>query len=132
MSTRVSRFAAAALGLVALGAGAHHSFAVFFDESKTVTVQGRVTEFHFRNPHGMVAVQVGGAGDATVVWKAETNSPSIMQRRGWTKQSLKVGDAITIEGWPARDGSRYMRVRSIKDADGKLIGRGADVASEQR
>jgi Family of unknown function (DUF6152) len=111
---------------------AHHSFAVFFDDGRTTTVQGTVTEFHFRNPHGMIAVQVDDKSGGKVIWKAETNSPSIMARRGWNKQSVRVGEQVTIDGWPARDGSRYLRIRSIKGPDGKPIGVPLDTAAEQR
>ena len=109
-------------GLAAAGdVSAHHSFAIFFGGDKTVAVTGTVTEFTFANPHGVIAVNVKEANGETDVWKAETNSPSILRRRGWEKDSLKVGDVITIEGWPARDGSRYMRMRKVTK-DGKTVG----------
>lgn len=117
------RAAAAALAFVALAAGAHHSFAVFFDHEKSITLHGKVTEFQFRNPHGIIGVEVTNPDGSKAVWKAETNSPSMMMRRGWTKQSVKVGDTVTIEGWPARDGARYARIRELKGADGKPIGK---------
>lgn len=112
--------------MLALGAGtaavAHHSFAVFFDEAKTVKVTGTVTEFQFRNPHGLITVDTGGKEGEAGSWRAETNSPSILERRGWTKSSLKAGDRITIEGWPARDGSNYMRMRKVTREDGSPVG----------
>jgi hypothetical protein len=57
-----------------------------------------------------------------VEWRVETNSPSILERRGWSKDSLKFGDVIAIEGWPARDGSRHMRMRKVTRADGTPVG----------
>jgi hypothetical protein len=101
---------------------AHHSFAVFFDADHTITVSGTVVDFQFRNPHGVIRLKVVEKGGEEVTWKAETNSPSILERRGWTKDSLKAGESITIDGWPARDGSRYLRMRTVKRADGSLIG----------
>lgn len=113
----------AAVGLLLVSqAFAHHSFAVFFDDTKVVTVTGTVVEFRFLNPHGVIRLDVIDKSGAKQVWKAETNSPSILERRGWTKDSLKVGDSITIEGWPARDGANYLRMRSVKHADGKPVG----------
>ena len=100
---------------------AHHSFAIFFGGDKTVTVTGAVTEFTFANPHGVIAVTVKEPNGATEEWKAETNSPSILRRRGWEKDTLKVGDVITIQGWPARDGSKYMRMQKVTK-DGKVVG----------
>lgn len=113
--------AAAALGLAALPAVAHHSFAVFFDADRSVTVSGVVSEFQFRNPHGLIRLTVQGK-DGEEVWKGETNSPSILERRGWKRDSVKAGDTITIEGWPARDGSNYLRVRAVRRADGTPVG----------
>jgi len=95
-------------------ASAHHSFAVLFDaENKVVKVTGIVKDFQFRNPHGVITLAVREGGD-TVIWRAETNSPSILRRRGWTAGSLHVGAKETVEGWPARDGTRYLRLRSAQ------------------
>ena len=119
-----------ALALVASGAFAHHSFAVFFDSEKSISIHGKVTEFQFRNPHGIVVVEVTNPDGTKSIWKGETNSPSMMMRRGWTKESVRPGDVVTIEGWPARDGARYLRIRELKGPDGKPVGKPADVASE--
>jgi hypothetical protein len=103
-------------------AGAHHSFAVFFNtDAQLVKITGVVRDFQFRNPHGVITLTVP-KGKGQIVWRAETNSPSVLRRRGWTPDSLHVGDAVTLEGWPARDGSRYIRLRSARLADGHLIG----------
>jgi hypothetical protein len=108
--------------LIAARAGAHHSFAVFFDtQDKLVSVTGIVRDFQFRNPHGVITLDVPTA-KGTVVWRAETNSPSILRRRGWTGDSLHPGDKVTLEGWPAKDGTNYIRLRSAKFVDGRLIG----------
>lgn len=102
---------------------AHHSFAVFFADDKAVlSVTGKVTGFDFKNPHGLIRLAVTEPSGEVVQWKAETNSPSILERRGWSRDSLKLGDQITIEGWTARDGSRYMRLRKATRADGSTVG----------
>jgi hypothetical protein len=109
--------------LFCAAAVAHHSFAVFFDnEEGVVSVRGVVTEFKFTNPHGIIRVNVKGKDGATEEWKAETNSPSILERRGWTRNSLKPGDEIILEGWRARDGAKYMRMRKVTHADGRPVG----------
>jgi hypothetical protein len=117
-----------------LPVAAHHSFAVFFDEARNVTITGVVQEFQFRNPHGLIRLDVKAADGSVQVWKAETNSPSILERRGWKRDSLKAGDAVTVEGWPARDGSNYLRMRAARHADGAAIGvvPTAESAGEQR
>jgi hypothetical protein len=98
---------------------AHHSFAVFFDEAKSVTATGVVTEFNFTNPHASITIEAEGG----VVWKGETNAQTLLRRRGWTADSVHVGDTVTMDGWPARDGSNYMRVRQVTRPDGTVVGR---------
>ncbi len=123
----MSRLAIAGVLALALGSAgglavAHHSFAVFFDtQSKLTKVSGVVKEFRFTNPHGIVTLAVKQGGKE-VIWRAETNSPSVLRRRGWTADSLHVGETVTVEGWPARDGSKYLRLRSATRADGQPIG----------
>jgi len=116
--------AAAALAIgVAAPAGAHHSFAVHFVADKVINVSGTVTEFSFRNPHGLIALT--DAKDQA--WKVETNSPNILRRRGWSETSIKAGDKVTIEGYPARDGSNFMRVYKVTFPDGhELVGQRPD------
>lgn len=113
-------FAALALTLAAVGAQAHHSFAVYFDPAEEVALTGTVTAFRFTNPHGLVVLDVDGAE-----WRAETNAPVVLQRRGWTRSSLRPGEQITIRGWRARDGRRYLRLMEARDSAGRLIGTAA-------
>lgn len=113
--------AAVALALPA-AAQAHHSFAAFFDPTRTVTVKGTVTAFRFTNPHGTIVVDVTGADGKSREWRAETNAPVVLVRRGWTRTILKPGDVVTIEGWPARDGKPWIRLSRAYDAQGRLIG----------
>ena len=126
MQTAMKRPGAIATILVLLAtmpALAHHSFAVFFDnEQGVVSVRGVVTEFSFRNPHGIIRLNVKGKDGAVQEWKAETNSPSILERRGWKKDSIKPGEEIVLEGWRARDGANYMRMRKVTRADGSPVG----------
>jgi hypothetical protein len=118
--------------MAAMPVPAHHSFAVFFDDARSVTVTGTVEEFQFRNPHGLIRITVKKPDGSAETWKAETNSPSILERRGWTRTSLKAGDVITIDGWPARDGTNYLRMRSVKRADGTPIGSAVVQAPEEQ
>ena len=113
---------------LALGPGvavAHHSFAVFFDPSRTVRVMGRVTEFRFTNPHGLITVDATDAAGKVAHWRVETNAPVVLLRRGWNRDVLKPGQTVTIEGWPSRDGKPYMRLMRAFDAAGKPIGMSA-------
>lgn len=110
-----------ALGIsLAAAAGvarAHHSFAVYFDADDPVTVEGTVTAFRFTNPHGTLVLDVDGTE-----WRAETNAPVVLQRRGWTRGSLRPGQRVTVSGWRARDGRNYMRLREARDEQGRMVG----------
>ena len=119
------------LALAARVATAHHSFAVFFDtDSQLRKVTGVVKEFRFTNPHGTVTLAVAEGG-RQVIWRAETNSPSILRRRGWSSDSLQVGEKITVEGWLARDGSKYLRLRSATRANGEPVGKAPTPVQEK-
>ncbi|HSQ94802.1 MAG TPA: DUF6152 family protein [Croceibacterium sp.] len=116
---------AATLAALPATAQAHHSFAAFFDPNKSVTVTGTVTAFRFTNPHGMVVLNVKKPDGTDEEWRAETNAPVVLVHRGWTRDSIKPGQVVTIDGWPARDGRNYIRLRDAKDAEGKPIGAAA-------
>lgn len=103
-------------------ASAHHSFAVFFDDQAIIEVTGNVTDFRFTNPHAIISFTVKNAKGQAEPWRAETNAVTLLRRRGWTKDSLTVGETITVEGWRARDGSHYMRMRTVRRADGTVLG----------
>ena len=91
---------AALLGSSAVSA--HHSFAVIFDDTKTIEVTGSVTEFRFSNPHAIISLEVKNKAGMVEEWKAETNAVTLLKRRGWTKDSLKPGEVVTVDGWPSR------------------------------
>lgn len=101
----------------AIPAAAHHSFAVYFDPDAPVTLEGTVTAFRFTNPHGTLVFDVDGEE-----WRAETNAPVVLRRRGWSRDSLRPGQQVTVSGWRARDGRHYMRLREVRDAAGNMVG----------
>ena len=105
----------------ALPAMAHHSFAVHFVSDRVISVTGVVTNFRFSNPHGLVYFTVRDADGTEQEWRAETNSPNILRRRGWSGNSIKKGDVITVEGFPTRDGTPYLRITLVTFADGRTL-----------
>ena len=114
--------AVAALAIAA-PAGAHHSFAMF-NQTQVWTWQGTVVEYHSRQPHVHIIVQVPkGTKDARTVgtWDFETTGPNIASRQGWSKLTFKAGDKITVVGHPMKDGSKGGSVKYAKTADGKVL-----------
>ena len=111
--------AAGSWWLAAFPASAHHSFAVHFVPDSQVTVSGVVKEFRFTNPHGVLLYETTLEDGSVLEGRAETNSPNVLRRRGWAKDSLKPGDRITITGFPARDIDNYMRISVVEFEDGR-------------
>ena len=111
-----------ALVLVAGAAYAHHSAPVFYKVDERTTVSGTVTEFRFSNPHAILRLDVVGEDGEKHVWTAETTSPSILRRRGWSQASFKPGDKVKLEGMPSIDGSYLMRITRAFREDGTEIG----------
>ena len=113
------------LGALLLAAGAafaHHSAPVFYKVEERITVSGTVTEFHFNNPHAILKFDVVAANGEKQQWTAETTSPSILRRRGWSQQSFAAGDKVKLEGMPSQDGSYLMRITRAFREDGTEIG----------
>jgi hypothetical protein len=113
------------VGVLVLAAGvayAHHSAPVFYEVNERTTVSGTVTEFRFSNPHAILKLEVMGADGDKQQWTAETTSPSILRRRGWSQTSFKPGDEVKLEGMPSLDGSYLMRITRAFRADGTEIG----------
>jgi DNA/RNA endonuclease YhcR with UshA esterase domain len=103
-------------------AQAHHSAALFYTMDKRITVKGEVARFSFRNPHAILELVVKDDKGETIRWTCETSAPSALRRRGWSQESIHAGDVVTIEGIPAVDGSRLMRIVKIIRADGTEVG----------
>jgi hypothetical protein len=100
---------------------AHHSLNGLFDQRKTVEIAGVLTAFRFLEPHGVISVEITNRRGVNELWKAETNGPLVLGRHGWTKDSLRIGEAVTVEGFPAQGGTRRLRVRKVTRADGTVL-----------
>lgn len=83
---------------------------------------GEVTEFLFANPHAILKFEVTDQNGAIQSWVAETTSPSLLRRRGWSQQSFEAGQTVTLEGMPSLDGSWLMRITRAWREDGSEIG----------
>lgn len=97
---------------------AHHAAAVYYDISQEVTMSGTVTEFRMGNPHARIYFEVVAEDGAKAQWMAEGGSRTVMLRRGWTGEEVKVGDTITLHGHPSRSGENFMHMTNVDLADG--------------
>jgi hypothetical protein len=96
-----------AMGGVLMAGGparAHHSFTVF-DIQHPLELSGTVQQFKFTSPHAVILLQVKGDNGETTVWNLEGSSPSLLMRDGWTKESLRSGDEISLTIDPLRSGA---------------------------
>jgi hypothetical protein len=105
----------------ALPLWAHHELRAEFDEQKPVTLRGIVTRFDWNNPHALLYVDVMDASGEAVNWAVEWASPLDLRKAGWTRDALKAGDSVTVDGWPARDGSKLASGRTVVLASGKRL-----------
>ena len=101
---------------------AHHSFAAEFDASKPITLTGVVTQIDWANPHVWFYINVKDEEGKMTRWACEMGAPHQLQQRGWLRDTMKVGDVVTVEGSLARDGSKRANARLVTTADGKTLG----------
>jgi len=107
--------------LIACGQAAAHHGSSNYDLSKSVSVKGTVTQFDFINPHSAIHLEAKDDKGNTEQWLIEADSPNNLARAGWTRNSLKPGDQVTIVGNRLKDGSKVMRLQKIIFAGGKEL-----------
>ena len=102
------------------GAQAHHSFAMF-DQTKKVTLKGKVAEFQWTNPHAFIELVVTGSDGKDVHWSIELNSPNNLKRQGWARTSLKAGDDVVMTVHPLKEDKNGGSFMSVVLANGQTL-----------
>ena len=121
MRTKLAVVIAGVLLLAAAPVLAHHSFASEFDSSKPVTLKGAVTKVDWMNPHIWIYIDAKDESGGVAHWQCEGGPPNSLSRQGWSRNSLKPGDTVTIEGFRAKDATNTCNSRSVKLPDGKSL-----------
>ena len=110
---------------------AHHSFSAEFDRDKPITVTGTVTKVEWANPHARFYIDAKDEKTGKIVnWDFELASPNGLMRRGWTRNSMKVGDTVTVTGHGAKNAEYVGNASTVTLADGKRLFAGSSGDTE--
>jgi hypothetical protein len=102
---------------------AHHSFSAEYDSKKSVELKGIVTKVEWMNPHVYFYLDVKDESGNITNWALEMGPPNGLERSGWTRNTMKVGDEVMVEGTLAKDGAKQANARSVTNtATGKKLG----------
>jgi hypothetical protein len=107
------------LGIGGASALAHHPFDAEFDWKRPVTINGTVTKFDWREPHSMVEIKGKDEKGTEGQWSVELGGMSELNRNGWNRNQLKVGEQVRVDGWMAKDGSKKVSAKSVTPANGR-------------
>ena len=109
------------LAIAVRPAMAHHAFAAEFDAKKPVKLTGKVTKMEWINPHAWIHIDVKKPDGTVEEWMIEAGTPNTLLRRGFTKDSLKAGTEVVVDGYQSKDGSLRANGRDITLPNGQTL-----------
>ena len=109
------------LVLAAAPLRAHHAFSSEFDAEKPLKLEGTISKTEWVNPHAWIHIDVKKTGGASEEWMIEGGTPNTLMRRGVSKDTLKIGTAVVVTGYQAKDGSNRANGRDITYPDGRKL-----------
>lgn len=109
------------LSVAAAPSDAHHSFAAEFDGTKPVRLIGTITKIEWTNPHSYFYLDVKDSKGQVSHWACESGNPGALSRRGWNKGDIRYGDKLIVDGYLAKDGSKFMDARRVTLPDGRVV-----------
>ena len=123
MARTVVRSMLVAAGLMAAAAPllAHHAFSAEFDANAPVKLEGPITKVELINPHAWIHMSVKKSDGKVEEWMVEGGTPNTLQRRGITRDTIKVGTVIKVQGYRSKDGSLRANGRDITFPDGRTL-----------
>jgi len=121
MKTKLVLLAAGSLLAIAGPLLAHHSFAAEYDGNQKVSLKGSIAKVEWMNPHIWIYIDAKDDSGKIVRWQCEGGPPNALTRSGWTKDALKEGDAVTIEGFRAKDGTNTCNSRTVTLPSGQKV-----------
>ena len=124
--------AALLLAMAAAPAQAHHAFAAEFDAKKPVKLRGTVTKMEWINPHAWIYIDVKQPDNTVVEWMIEAGTPNTLLRRGFTKDTLKPGTEILVDGYQSKDGSLRANGRDLTLPNGQTLFLGSTDGPDQK
>jgi hypothetical protein len=107
--------------ITVVATSAHHAFNAEYDASKVMSWVGTVTKVEWTNPHARFYVDVKDESGKVTNWNFELGSTVQLRRQGWTRDSLREGDQIAVEGYPAKDGAKLASAKKVTFADGHTV-----------
>ena len=111
---------------------AHHSFAAEYDISKPVVLSGTVTKLEWTNPHAWIFLDAKGPDGAVGSWEVELGSPNALIRYRWKRDTVKVGETLTVDGYLSKHGLKRINSKTITLADGTRFEAGSSSLSSTR